>query len=81
MASLNTALSFNTLLDLIQPGHMVIVFFVVLISSLIMSLVLLFHFNKYRQHSLGTILAELVYIAGVVILFILAIIFLALFSK
>ncbi len=71
----------NTFLDPVKPGHMALVFMIVFAFAIIMSFILMFHFNKYRHYSFGTILGEVVYIIGLVLLFFLALIFLVLFSK
>ncbi len=81
MSEINKNLSLNSLIDLIEPSHASLVFIIFAIIAILISIAILFHFNKYRHHSLGTIFAELIYLAGIVFLFGLAFIFLVLFSK
>ncbi len=81
MSNIGKNFSLNSLIDFLEPGHASLVFLIVFIISVLLSIAILFHFHKYRHHSLWTIMAELIYLVGIVLLFGLAFIFLVLFSK
>lgn len=69
------------IIDQIKPEYLTLIFLITLGISVLISLALVYHFNKYRHHSPGTILAEIIYIAGLLGLLFLAFIFLILYSK
>jgi hypothetical protein len=81
MSDIGKNFSLNNLIDLIEPGHVSLVFMIFSIMAVLLSIAILFHFNKYRHHSLWTIIAELIYLVGIILLFGLAFIFLVLFSR
>jgi uncharacterized membrane protein len=70
--------SVESILSRIPPFYYGVSFIVVFVIALIASITILFHLNKYREYNPATIKAQLVYVVGIIILFIFAFIFLIL---
>ncbi len=72
--------SINDILNYVQTPHLAILFLLVFVLTVIFSVAVLWHLNKYKDHSPLTILAELIFVIGIVIFISLAFTFLMLFS-
>lgn len=79
MYGLNPDIGIHNILGSIKPAHLLIVFLLAFIFAIIMTFVLLYHFNKYREYSPKMTSAKNLYLSGLIILSVLAIIFLTLF--
>ena len=56
----------------ISPNVLWIFFGVFLLVVTLLSIVLIYHWNKYRLHSPGTLVAPIIYTLGIVLFLILA---------
>jgi len=72
--------SASSIIDYIRPAYLWLFFLIVLVIVFIFTKIILFHLNKYKDYSPLTDLAQRVFRMGMMILYILAAIFLILFS-
>jgi len=73
--------SVNDMLNYVKPVYLESIFALVFIIVLVISLAILYHLNKYREHNPVTIIVELVYLFGIISLFFLAFSCVVLYSK
>lgn len=80
MSDSSINISLGSLLDKVKPLHLGLLFVMAASVSILVSIAVLYHFNKYRNYSPVTILAEIIYVLGIVLLFVIALVYLVLFS-
>jgi len=66
------AIPIGKMLSLIPTSTFWIIFLVLVVFVLVASLILVFHWNKYKLHSPATNRMQFIYIIGIVILLILS---------
>lgn len=69
------------LLNYIKTSHLMIIFSIVLVIMLIISWVIIFHCNKYKDQGKALFFTKYIYLAGVSGLLIIALTYLILFSS
>lgn len=75
----NQSATFGFWFNQVTPHLLEVVFLLVVCFGIIVSAVILYHLNKYQKYSPATILAQTVYIFGLIVLLVIAFVFLILF--
>lgn len=76
----NQSLVLNFWFNKVTPNILVVVFILAVCFGIIASVVILYHLNKYQKYSPATVLAQVIYVIGLLVLLVIAFMLLILFT-